>query len=324
MSWTHWRTLVVAGVVAWSVGTVAVAAPTTKDDKDKSGLVGVEKVRKGLDEVLSLDLAEQPLALALNQIREQTKLNIVIDRVALANLGYDAENLQVSVQLKDVKVKSALRALLNPYNLNYVILGDTLLVSSDDVALHRQLRQRITLDVQKKSLNEALKQLAKDTACNILIDTRMSKEAVKEVTLEAEDIPLETAVRLMCEMAGLKPVRVGNVLFVTSKEIANEMRNDPELVANNPQPPPPPGVVFPPGGGLVPIPGGGFVPVGPGAGVPMPVPPPLPPEKPVDPEKPITDKSGEGKEPAIDSVPGKDKPPVDQPPQKEESKPRNR
>src|SRR5205823_2547035 len=55
------------------------------------------------------------------------------------------------------------------------------------------------------------------------------KEAKAEVSLQVEDVPLETAVRLLSEMAGLKPVRVGNTLFVTRKEIAAEMRNDPDF-----------------------------------------------------------------------------------------------
>jgi hypothetical protein len=33
---------------------------------------------------------------------------------------------------------------------------------------------------------------------------------------------------LMADMTGLKPLRVGNVLFVTTKENAIEMRDDPE------------------------------------------------------------------------------------------------
>src|SRR5665213_1014979 len=48
-----------------------------------------------------------------------------------------------------------------------------------------------------------------------------------------EDVPLETAVRLMAEMTFLKPVKVGNVLFVTSKANANEMRNDPDIAQPN-------------------------------------------------------------------------------------------
>jgi hypothetical protein len=40
----------------------------------------------------------------------------------------------------------------------------------------------------------------------------------------------------MAETAGLKPVKVGNVFLVTTKAIANELRNDPELNPPNNNP----------------------------------------------------------------------------------------
>ena len=71
------------------------------------------------------------------------------------------------------------------------------------------------------------------------MDARAEKEAQGAVSLQLQDVPLETAVRLLAEMAGLKPVRVGNTLFVTRKELAAEMRNDPDFA-------PPPGPVVTP------------------------------------------------------------------------------
>ena len=68
------------------------------------------------------------------------------------------------------------------------------------------------------------------------------------MSIQLEDVPLETAVRLLAEMAGLKPVRVGNVLFVTKKETANELRTDPDL--QQPAQPGQPGV--PIAGGFAP------------------------------------------------------------------------
>ena len=39
-----------------------------------------------------------------------------------------------------------------------------------------------------------------------------------------DDVPLETAVRLLAETANLKVVRTGNVLYVTPRASANELR----------------------------------------------------------------------------------------------------
>ena len=46
------------------------------------------------------------------------------------------------------------------------------------------------------------------------------------MTLQLEDVPLETAVRLLARLAGLKPVRLDNVLFVTTEERADKLRPD--------------------------------------------------------------------------------------------------
>jgi hypothetical protein len=256
-------------VVLCGVAAVCFAAAPIPPDNGKAG---ADKIRKELDQTINLDINEQPLNLALNQIREHTKLNFFIDKFTMAQMGIDPEQTPVTVKLKDVKVRSALRTILTPYNLSYAILGDTVLITSDDVAMFRQMRQRVNIDFDKVEFGAALKQLAGETATNLLVDKRVEKEAKETVTLQMEDVPLETAVRLMAEMIGLKPVRVGNTLFVTTKATANEMRSDPDLA-----PPPQPGmrgmadqIIL---GNMV-VPGGGV------GAAPVPVAPPQGPKPP--------------------------------------------
>ncbi len=204
----------------------------------------------------------------------------------------------VNVKLKDVKTKTALRSILTPYQLSYAIIGDTVVISTDDMAMLKQMRQRVSLDIDKEELSAALKKLARETATNLIVDTRAAKEAKTEVTLQMEDVPLETAVRLMAEMAGLKPVRVGNVLFVTTEANAAKMRADPDLT----QPTGPrvmqPEMMLQPGGGII---------VQPGA---APVPPPAPGigTVPVNPAPDPTDKVPDKPEKADKAKDNPDKP----------------
>jgi type II secretory pathway component GspD/PulD (secretin) len=215
--------LALAPALAW-------AAPTAAETKDKEAAASAEKIRQQLDQPMTLEITDQSLNAALKQIREQTKINFVVDKFTLQQLGLDPEQLLVSAKLKDVKARSCLRTVLAPYNLGYAILGDTVLISTDDVVVQRQLKQRVSIDVEKLDLAAALKKLSKDTATNVMLDSRVSEKARKtEVSLQMEDVPLETAVRLLAEVAGLKPVKVGNVYLVTTKAIAGEMRNDPDL-----------------------------------------------------------------------------------------------
>jgi hypothetical protein len=239
-----------------------IGEPRPKNDSP------AEKVRKALDQVIDVKFENQPLEGAVNQLREAHKINFVLDRVAVSTMGIDPMNGNlVNLEQSNVKLRTVLRSLLAPLHLTYAIVGDTVVITTEEAAVARQLRQRVSLDLDKTHLAVALKQLARDTATNLLVDPRVTKEAETAVTLQLDDVPLETAVRLMAELAGLKPVRMGNVLLVTNKATAAELRAEPELV--------PP---LKPGGGTddVVVPGGPGVPAVPGVKV-VPVPGAVPP-----------------------------------------------
>lgn len=269
------KQLFAAGLVLVLTPALLTAAPAAPA-KGKTA-TPAEKLRGDLDQNCSVEINEQPLDLALKQLHELTKINFVLDWWTLQQMGMQPAQMPVNVKLKDVKVKSALRSVLTPFQLSYAIIGDTVLVSTDEMVMYKQMRQRVSLDFEKEDLATALKKLARETATNLLVDSRAAKEAKMEVSLQMEDVPLETAVRLMAEMAGLKPVRVGNVLFVTTKTNAAEMRADPDLTQpNGPRSPqemqlmiqqgliaPGGGVVVPPPAPAVAPPGIGTVPVNP-------------------------------------------------------------
>ena len=216
--------LTLAPVLAWA----APGAPETKQ------AAPAQKVRQQLDQPISLDITDQSLSAALNQIREKAKINFVVDRLTIQQMGMDPDQLLVSAKLHEVKVRTALRSVLGPYNLGYAIIGDTVLISTDDVVMQRQLKQRVSIDLDKVDLATALRKLSKETAANVVLDSRVpAKSAKTEVSVQMDDVPLEAAVRLLAESAGLKPVKVGNVLMVTTKAVATAMRNDPDLNEGN-------------------------------------------------------------------------------------------
>ena len=227
-SLTRW--LIAVAVLAVLVPTAVLAAPASPSNDAKKTEGPAEKIRKALDQTIDLDMTDQSLNQAITQLREQTKLNIVLDRMTVINLmGMDPEQSPVTLKLQGVKVRSALRTMLSQYNLGFAIVGETVVVTTEDMAMHRQMKQRVNVELDNVKLDAALKQLSKETATNLTVDPRVAKDAQTAITLQLEDVPLETAVRLMAEMADLKPVRVGNVLFVTSKTNATEMRSDPDL-----------------------------------------------------------------------------------------------
>ncbi len=82
-----------------------------------------------------------------------------------------------------------------------------------------------------RRLANALKDLARNHAVNIILDPRVSSEADARVTLQLEDVGLETTVRLLTEIANLKAIRMGSVLFITTEARADKMRREEPSVA---------------------------------------------------------------------------------------------
>jgi tRNA G37 N-methylase Trm5 len=155
-------------LVLFGVAATALAAPLTEKPKAENP---VEKVRKALDEVIDLDLAGQPLSVAIEQLREETKINFVLDQVAIAQMGIDPMSAPVvTTKLSKVKARTALRNVLDQLNLTFVIVGEVVHISTEELAIHRQLRQRVSLDLNGTALQAALKQMAKDTGTNLLVD----------------------------------------------------------------------------------------------------------------------------------------------------------
>jgi hypothetical protein len=215
-----------AALVLVAIPAALLAAPAADPKKVESP---AEKVCKALDQKIDVEITDQTLDNAINQLKEQTKVNIVLDAQSLAMMGLAPGNMQINVKQQGIKGRQALRAVLNQVHLSYAIIGDSVIVTTEEMAMHRQFKQKITVDLDKVVLETALKNLAKESAIQLLIDKKVNKEAQAQVSLQLEDVPFDTVVRLLCEDAGLKPVRLGNVLYVTSKENAKELRSEPEL-----------------------------------------------------------------------------------------------
>lgn len=215
-----------ACAVLWGIWffTAVHAAPVSSDPDAKAKLeTPAEKIRKALDKNISIKANNQPLTQAIAQIREQGKINIFIDRQSLQNFGLN-DDVPVSVELDNVKMRTGLRTMLSQYNLGYAIVGSMLVITTEDMAIHRQMQQRVSVNYQDTPLRSALDQLARETAVNLIVDNESIKNIKKTVTLQLEDVPLDLTMRLIAEMADLNMVRVDNVIIVTDPNRAEKLR----------------------------------------------------------------------------------------------------
>jgi hypothetical protein len=259
-----------------SLAQAAAPVPTANGNADKTPLAAV---RKALNEVGDMNYQARSLNDVITDLKEKSKIPVVLDNMVY-QFGLDPNQPVVNVNLKQVKLKDGLAAALEPFNLKYGLTAQGLFISTEDAVTARQLRQRVSIDCEGTEFAAVVKQLASDTGANITIDPRLKDKAKAAVTLKLEDVPLETAVRLLAEVSDLRAVRSSNVLFVTTADKAKDFRDDGPTTPSGANPLFPNGGIFPPpaviGGGI-----GGFG----GAAVPLPAVdlpaanPPAPPAK---------------------------------------------
>jgi type II secretory pathway component GspD/PulD (secretin) len=203
----------------------AVDGPKELNPKPESQSQAIQKL---LEQPVSVEFANSALQDAFAKLADLTKLNFVLDRGSMQQIGIVPEQSLVTLKLDKAPVRVALRRLLSQYNLGYAVIGDMVLITTEEMAILRQMRQRINLNLDRIALDEALNDLAKRTVTNLILDGHVTKEAKTPVSLKLHDVPLEVAVRLMANQAGLRPVRAGNVLYVTTKTNAAELKGDGE------------------------------------------------------------------------------------------------
>jgi hypothetical protein len=118
----------------------------------------------------------------------------------------------------------------------YLIRRDVLEITTTD-ALRKEffpdrpagpLLPLVTIKLDKTPLESALKSLR--YWGNVVLDSRAEKVAQTPVTADVENVPLDTAVRMLANMAGLKVVPLENALYVTSPDSAEEMLQEQEAL----------------------------------------------------------------------------------------------
>lgn len=233
-----------AAVVLTGLAVPALSAAPAAPGKGDNPVAATRKV---LDEVGDMSYQQRTLTDVLTDLKERLKIAITLDPV-VTQFGINPNLPTVTVSLKQVKLRDGLRAVLAPYNLRFGLVREGLYVSTEEGLLIRQVRQRVTVDCDGTPFATAAKQLAAETGANVILDPRLKDKAAAAVTLKLDDVPLETAVRLLAEVGDLRVVRMNNVLFVTTPERAEKLRPD----ADGPVPSAPLNPFFP--GGLNPPP----------------------------------------------------------------------
>jgi transposase len=80
--------------------------------------------------------------------------------------------------------------------------------------------------VSKEPLKAALKQIGEDSQLSIVLDAGIGEKGGTVVTADLANVPIDTAVLVLADQAGLKSVLLDNVLYVTTKEKAKSLQQE--------------------------------------------------------------------------------------------------
>jgi hypothetical protein len=141
-------------------------------------------------------------------------------------------------RLKNVSLNTVLRKVLSRIpsisGATFVNRGDEIEITTMDafkasVFLDPERRRPFPLvrvEIAKQPLEEALRELAEESGFNIVLDAHAGEKVKAEVAGSFQSVPLDTAVRILADMADLKPVLLENVLYVTSKDNARALEEE--------------------------------------------------------------------------------------------------
>jgi hypothetical protein len=134
--------------------------------------------------------------------------------------------------MKNVRLSTVLRKILSripvPSGATYCVRADHIEITTgtfQGIEIWGSSYQGPRLPLvnallDKAPLEDAVKELAEQADFNVLLDNRAADKAKTPVSAKLLNTPLDTALRLLADMADLRSVQLDNVLYVTTKENA--------------------------------------------------------------------------------------------------------
>jgi hypothetical protein len=191
-----------------------------------------------------LDAIDDPkttLAEVLDVLRDRLDIAIEVNEDAFKDDGQDALKANIAAnrplpKMTNVRLDQALNKILSrvphPSGVTFLVRRDHLEITTWQAAKSEiwgpsyvgPFLPLVHATFDKKPLDQALKELADASATpgfNIVLDSRAADKAREtQVTARLLNTPLDTAVRLLADMAELRPVLLDNVVYVTTRENA--------------------------------------------------------------------------------------------------------
>jgi hypothetical protein len=199
-----------------------------------------KEVRQRLNNPVSLEKgieANTPFKDAIEFLSDRYDLPIYIDQTAFKKKyetkpkePFNPDDQPVRLpRMVGAKLHTVLRLLSEQ-------LGGTYLVRSGHVEItiiertrpsywtenKRELAPTVNAEFDKRPLEDALADLADQSGISIVLDTKAAEKAKTALTATFNNVPVDTAVRLLADMADLKMVALDSALYVTTRANAEQ------------------------------------------------------------------------------------------------------
>jgi RNA polymerase sigma factor (sigma-70 family) len=194
------------------------------------------ELRAQLGQSITVEFDKMPLDDAISFLGPRYNLPIVYLSDAFKEEDELDEFRKRPIQLQKLagfELRTVLRMLLERANADYQLReGGLFIFPKEYAASGRLLQQPVTVSFRQVSLDQALARVAAKTGVSVVLDARAARDAKIAITADLDNVPLETAVRILADMAALKPVALGNTFYVTT--IANARMLEAERTASSP------------------------------------------------------------------------------------------
>lgn len=98
------------------------------------GTKSADPVQAKLDALTSVEFTDAPLVEILRHFKDEHNLNLLLDRKALAEQGFDPENPVVTIELSEVTFRTVLDLILEPLDLAHVVRDGVLHITTRERA----------------------------------------------------------------------------------------------------------------------------------------------------------------------------------------------
>lgn len=118
--------------------------------------------------------------------------------------------------------------------------GTTFLIRRDHIEITTELMVRAELGIPEERpllplvwdsfedtpLVQILPRLAETSGCNVIADPKAKEKLQTKITASINNVPIDTAVRLLANMADLSMVKLDNVFYITTADNAKKMSGE--------------------------------------------------------------------------------------------------